>query len=647
MNETSIKQIQQIVKKLNNTYGYRLDINIDDYDGVIVRLREAESKKQRIVKESHFNDYNGNPEYAKYHLICEALTMILREIAPRRKKKAKTTEAAEYNDWSVTAKTIGRGRPKTANVVVKARNSTEAIRKATAKVERDEMFPANTALKYDAELARENLSESEFSGDYNQFEVIAAAKGISSQVMKMAERMASIKVEDMLPLIDRMKIEFGSEKAHKFSDSVDEKLGEALDALKEAKETIDNECLRLEGKYTDENMNNFDEESDEDESEDETDLADISDDDDGNGDTKDPTENDTEKNDENDLFDILDGEDEEPLGRSKKTESVDLYGRTLIENKFHKGQTVMWKGKETTVEVPNGPGDLVGIMINGKVKMVDCDELIESVLPVDVQTMLDNFKYSMLVKKKSLNEAKKEAVNKINEHEYGNVMSETLNSYIEANREELLRISRQNTFTTPKKLIESMNKHGFDENQFNGYFRDMLKESRKKMSSSDYTAMVEKITIMAEKDVDRFVEWVGSKIKKSMAMEKLNEVRGYRKILSDVKKLSEKMEISEHGVVGRFKKNAQTVWKGATLRNSIVENGFISINGEMIDGIDAMGPISKKVSEMAKKALDVKKEYVNEHGKIDKFGQKILENLNTQYKEIDLQFEAEMSKHLK
>lgn len=58
----------------------------------------------------------------------------------------------------------------------------------------------------------------------------------------------------------------------------------------------------------------------------------------------------------------------------------DCASGTLEENeesqkKFTKGQKAMYNGEEVTVEVANGPGNLIGIMVDGKVKMVKPSEL--------------------------------------------------------------------------------------------------------------------------------------------------------------------------------------------------------------------------------------------------------------------------------
>ena len=47
---------------------------------------------------------------------------------------------------------------------------------------------------------------------------------------------------------------------------------------------------------------------------------------------------------------------------------------------YNVGDTVNVSGTEATVKIPSGPGDTVGVLINGKLKMVDSSEITEGIL---------------------------------------------------------------------------------------------------------------------------------------------------------------------------------------------------------------------------------------------------------------------------
>ena len=110
--------------------------------------------------------------------------------------------------------------------------------------------------------------------------------------------------EDVMPLQDKMRKNFGSERAVKFQDNVAEALNAALEAIKDAKEKVGNEIDALEAIASGEepkendlsNMETFDEEPSEEENDKEEEKSD----------------------DEVDFDDIF----ASPEGRSKKNESI-------------------------------------------------------------------------------------------------------------------------------------------------------------------------------------------------------------------------------------------------------------------------------------------------------------------------------------
>lgn len=92
---TDIK-LQQILSTLRHVHGINLNFDINTVDGERALLecqQEYEAKKDNIVKESAFNSYQQNPEYIKTMLILEAVRVILKEIAPKRRRSKKVTES--------------------------------------------------------------------------------------------------------------------------------------------------------------------------------------------------------------------------------------------------------------------------------------------------------------------------------------------------------------------------------------------------------------------------------------------------------------------------------------------------------------------------------------------------------------------------
>ncbi len=83
--------------------------------------------------------------------------------------------------------------------------------------------------------------------DLAQAQTLLAAKAISDDLMSMAEKVAKMSVDDMLPLVDSMKDQFGPEAADGFNNVMKETLETLLNATTDAKTVADNAITQLQG----------------------------------------------------------------------------------------------------------------------------------------------------------------------------------------------------------------------------------------------------------------------------------------------------------------------------------------------------------------------------------------------------------------
>lgn len=79
-------KLGKINQILRTKYGVEIDYSSPELED---SLYEMEDLKRNILAESHFNSYHANPHYVKLTLICEALRIYLKEIAPRRIRRKK------------------------------------------------------------------------------------------------------------------------------------------------------------------------------------------------------------------------------------------------------------------------------------------------------------------------------------------------------------------------------------------------------------------------------------------------------------------------------------------------------------------------------------------------------------------------------
>jgi len=83
--------------------------------------------------------------------------------------------------------------------------------------------------------------------DLDQAELVLAAKDMVDRLQKMAEDLASMQVEDLMPLTDAMRESFGTEQAEMFSQTADATLASALETIKATREGMDQAVMVLTG----------------------------------------------------------------------------------------------------------------------------------------------------------------------------------------------------------------------------------------------------------------------------------------------------------------------------------------------------------------------------------------------------------------
>ena len=102
---------------------------------------------------------------------------------------------------------------------------------------------AESAIKTQKKRRR-RLAEQQ---DLEQAETLLAAKDLSDQLQQTAEKLAKMGVEDLMPLVDVMRQQFGPEAATGFNDTVKAALDGLLDSTTQAKEQVDSSIETLQG----------------------------------------------------------------------------------------------------------------------------------------------------------------------------------------------------------------------------------------------------------------------------------------------------------------------------------------------------------------------------------------------------------------
>lgn len=84
--------------------------------------------------------------------------------------------------------------------------------------------------------------------DLEQAKLILAAKDVLDRLQKIAEHLAELGAEEIMPLSDNMKGAFGPDIATEFEHTANDQIQKALETVRSAKDTINSAILKVEGK---------------------------------------------------------------------------------------------------------------------------------------------------------------------------------------------------------------------------------------------------------------------------------------------------------------------------------------------------------------------------------------------------------------
>jgi len=230
-------KLDKINKYLEETFGFSIkqeDVTEKAIRGILHKVRDKQSE---IVNESNVNDFHTHPDYAKTIMVAEALAIMLKEVSPtQRKIKAKVKESKMAKKVVEHKGTTPHKHPH-PKVEAKQEDTKKEKVEEVKKVKED-VNPRSVTL--------ENL-RTLMEQDLDQAELVLAAKDMVDRLQKMAEDLASMQVEDLMPLVDAMRESFGTEQANAFSASADATLAAALETIKATREQMDQSVMVLTG----------------------------------------------------------------------------------------------------------------------------------------------------------------------------------------------------------------------------------------------------------------------------------------------------------------------------------------------------------------------------------------------------------------
>ena len=241
--------------------------------------------------EAAFNSYHNDPEYTSVILLSEAIRIMLKEIHPKRSKNNDNSRVAEHvMQESSDMKKL----------------DNEGVKKMTSK----------TGIKGLSNILESSLlNESELQ----RAEIVFATNDIVMRLGKMIEDLSKMGTDDIMPLVDGIRDNFGPTIAEQFSREAEQSLQAAADSIDSMKQGMDAYRAKFEGHISDEDSQNPVDLSGVNSGGENAALGDIGDD--GTEFDMPGIQGDEEFDDDSGLGDLGGDDDEtsEPLGRSKKT----------------------------------------------------------------------------------------------------------------------------------------------------------------------------------------------------------------------------------------------------------------------------------------------------------------------------------------
>lgn len=285
-------------------------------DEMISFLSDLDSKKMKIMLESEFNTYHTNPDYTRVLLLSETLKIMLKEIHPKRSLKIKKVdEALDYNVHAVINSVIipdedndelpdlnqthqdgeqvdfcssnnqsdgvthenEKARvyvavmnpnrflgDKDVNImsiepVVNSQNEVSLLTRKVSRVmvdtdeqtneDVDNMTTKATIIKGIGDLLESSLLN---ENELQRAEIVFATNDLVMRLGKMIEDLSKMGTDDIMPLVDGLRDNFGPPVAERFSSDIEVKIQEAANGIDAMKQVLDRYREKFEGRISDE-----------------------------------------------------------------------------------------------------------------------------------------------------------------------------------------------------------------------------------------------------------------------------------------------------------------------------------------------------------------------------------------------------------
>jgi hypothetical protein len=253
MKTSDIFKINRASKKLNETiektFGRKL--NLETFD--LEKLQDARNKLRTQVSQIRSQSgFNENLENDAYHQAQWMLDAINAEIAEREEF------AVEAVDEKIEEKAVSKAQQRFMGMVHAAKKGEPAASSEVAKVSKGmtgkeaEKYASTKHKGLPEKVKKESVETGEdmkklHEGEIQQASAIVTAKTMVDRVGRWIEELSGMENDTLLQLGDSIRDEMGQEQAKAFIEAVAPAIQQALENLKQTRETLSTGVRTLTG----------------------------------------------------------------------------------------------------------------------------------------------------------------------------------------------------------------------------------------------------------------------------------------------------------------------------------------------------------------------------------------------------------------
>jgi hypothetical protein len=219
-------KIARVNRWLEETYGFKVFDKVD-VEKLYATREQLDIQREELKRSLPFNSYHENPEYAKNILLSEAIVLMIGQIADADMPASPEDDNEDGDDSPLTTD-----------------NNSDEVREELTAAQKKLPAGLQQAIAKKQGDKPEDVKESE---DLEQAETVLASKNLVDTLQGMIEDLGKMQNEDLAAITDQMQTQFGVDSANSFNTNVNGIVDNLLNAAKEAKESVNNEVLTLQG----------------------------------------------------------------------------------------------------------------------------------------------------------------------------------------------------------------------------------------------------------------------------------------------------------------------------------------------------------------------------------------------------------------